>query len=78
LLIGLRGMEPQTFSRGIDVPFRGMTLKFIGREDFISMKVFAGGPMDLIDASRAILASGESLDLKLVRRLAELRGFDPK
>jgi len=76
LLIGLRGMEPQTFSRGIDVPFRGMTLKFIGREDFIAMKVFAGGPMDLSDASRAILASGESLDLKLVRRLARRYGRD--
>ena len=76
LLIGLRGMEPQTFSRGIDVPFQGMTLKFIGREDFIAMKVFAGGPMDLIDASRAILASGESLDLSLVRRLAKGYGRD--
>jgi len=76
LLIGLRGMEPQAFSRGVDVPFQGMTLKFIGREDFIAMKVFAGGPMDLIDASRAISAGGESMDLELVRRLARRYGRD--
>ena len=76
LLIGLRGLERQAFSRGIDVPFQGMTLKFIGREDFIAMKVFAGGPMDLVDASRAILASGQSLDLGLVRRLAKGYGRD--
>jgi hypothetical protein len=74
LLIGLRGMDPLAFSRGLDVPFQGMTLKFIGCEDFIAMKVFAGGPMDLVDASRAILASGESLDLELVRRLARRYG----
>jgi hypothetical protein len=74
LLIGLRGMEPQAFSRGIEVPFQGVALKFIGREDFIAMKVFAGGPLDLIDASRAILASGESLDVELVRRLSKRYG----
>ena len=76
LLLGLRGMEPQTFSRAIDVPFQGMTLKFIGREDFVAMKAFAGGPMALIDASRAILAGGRSLDLGLVRRLAGRYGRD--
>jgi len=70
LLIGLRGLEPQAFSRSVDVPFQGRTLKFIGREDFVAMKVFAGGPMDLIDASRAICAGGASLDFKLARRLA--------
>jgi hypothetical protein len=37
LLLGLRGMEPQAFSRVVEVPFQGSTLKFIGREDFIAM-----------------------------------------
>jgi hypothetical protein len=40
------------------------------------MKVFAGGPMDLIDAARAISAGGEALDLALVRRLAKGYGRD--
>jgi hypothetical protein len=76
LLIGLRGMEPKAFSRAVDVPFQGEVLKFIGREDFIAMKAFAGGPMDLIDAARAISAGGDSLDLELVRRLAKSYGSD--
>ncbi|MGH8210999.1 MAG: hypothetical protein ACREU6_15680 [Steroidobacteraceae bacterium] len=76
LLLGLKGIEPQAFSRVLEVPFRGSTLKFIGREDFIAMKVFAGGPMDLVDATRAILASRDSLDLDLLRRLAKRYGRD--
>ena len=73
LLIGLKGMEPAAFSRAIEVSFQGDTLQFIGREDFIAMKVFAGGPMDLIDAKRA-LAAGGSLDAQLLRRLARQYG----
>ncbi len=76
LLVGLRGMETNAFSRVIEVPFQGKTLKFIGREDFIAMKVFAGGPLDLIDAARAISAGGPSLDLALVRGLARKYGED--
>jgi len=74
LLIGLRGMEPQAFSRAIEVSFQGKTLKFVGREDFIAMKVFAGGPMDMIDASRALAASGGCMDRELLRRLARRYG----
>jgi hypothetical protein len=43
-------------------------------KDFVAMKVFAGGPMDLIDASRAVSAGGASLDFKLTRRLAARYG----
>jgi predicted nucleotidyltransferase len=76
LLLGLRGMEPQAFSRVVEVPFQGSTLKFIGREDFIAMKVFAGGPMDLLDATRAISAGRDSLDFDLMRQLAKRYGRD--
>jgi predicted nucleotidyltransferase len=76
LLVGLRGLDPEAFTRAMTVPFQGKVLKFIGREDFIAMKVFAGGPMDLLDASRAISAAGESLDQGLVRRLAQRFGQD--
>jgi hypothetical protein len=74
LLIGLRGMEPQAFSRVVEIPFQGKTLKFVSREDFIAMRVFAGGPMDLTDAARAISADVEALDLELLRRLAKRYG----
>lgn len=76
LLIGLRGLDPQAFARAILVPFQGESLKFVGREDFIAMKVFAGGPMDLVDATRAVAAAGTSLDRELARRLAKRFGRD--
>jgi hypothetical protein len=76
LLLGLKGMESQAFARAIEIPFQGSTLKFIGREDFIDMKVFAGGPMDLVDATRAISADRDSLDFDLMRRLAKRYGRD--
>jgi len=74
LLIGLKGLEAQAFSRATPVAFQGSTVRFIGREDFIAMKVFAGGPMDLVDATRAVMAAGSSLDLELIRRLAKRFG----
>ena len=40
------------------------------------MKVFAGEPMDLVDATRAIAAAGTSLDRELVRQLARRFGKD--
>ena len=76
LLIGLRGLEAAAFSRAVEVPFKGKTLKFIGREDFIAMKVFAGGPVDIADAARAVSAAGASLDVALARRLATRYGRD--
>jgi hypothetical protein len=70
VLVGLRGLDPKAFSRTVGVPFRGSNLDFIGREDFVAMKVFAGGPIDLLDAERAVAADPASLDVLLVRRLA--------
>ena len=49
-------------------------LRVIGREDFIAMKIFAGGPVDMMDARAAIRVAGDSLDLTLLRRLAERYG----
>ena len=74
LLAGLRGLEAEAFSRAIDVPFAGEVLRVAGREDFIAMKVFAGGPQDLTDARSALAAAQGSLDLSLLRRLAKRYG----
>ncbi len=74
LLFGLRGLEREAFSRVIEVPFQGARLRIIGREDFIAMKVFAGGPQDLIDARRAIGSDRHALDTVLLRRLAKAYG----
>jgi hypothetical protein len=76
LLIGLRGLEAEAFSRAVEVPFQGAALRVIGREDVIAMKVFAGGPQDMTDARNAISIAGESLDKVLLERLTKRYGRD--
>jgi hypothetical protein len=74
LLGGLRGLDPQAFSRTLEVPFNGDTLRVIGREDFIAMKCFAGGPQDIADAHVALRSAQEPVDLDLLRRLTRRFG----
>lgn len=76
LLVGLRGLESGAFARTIAVPFQGEMLRVIGREDFIAMKAFAGGPQDIADARHALAAASGTLDLPLLRRLATRYGRD--
>ena len=73
LLGGLRGLDPQTISRAVDIPFAGESIRVVCREDFIAMKCFAGGPQDLEDA-RIALKTGEQIDLDLLRRVARRFG----
>jgi len=74
LLGGLRGFDPEAFERTIAVAFSGTTLRIIGREDFIAMKCFAGGPQDIADAQEAIRAADTPIDLDLMRRIARRFG----
>jgi predicted nucleotidyltransferase len=74
LLLGLRGMEPELLNRTRQVRLADANLKIVGREDFIAMKAFAGGPVDLADARAVIALDRESLDLELLRRLAQRFG----
>jgi predicted nucleotidyltransferase len=76
LLLGLRGMEPELLNRTRKVRLADATLEIVGREDFIAMKAFAGGPVDLADAQAVIEMDRESLDLSLLRRLAQRFGRD--
>ena len=74
LLVGLRGLESAVFQRAIDVPFQGTVLRVVGVEDFIAMKLFAGGPQDLADARYALAAAKGTLDVDLLTRLAACYG----
>jgi predicted nucleotidyltransferase len=76
LLIGLRGMDPEALNRTRRIDFAGAALEIVGREDFIAMKAFAGGPVDLADARAVIDQDRESVDLQLLRRLARRFGRD--
>ena len=64
----------EAFSRSITVPFLGSSLRVIGREDFIAMKCFAGGPLDLADARSALRGTKEPIDLDLLMRLTRRFG----
>lgn len=74
LLVGLRGLENAAFQRAIEVPFQGTLLRVVGVEDFIAMKVFAGGPQDMADARYALAAAKNAIDVDLLRRLAARYG----
>lgn len=74
LLGGLRNMDPEIFSRALEVKFRNETLRIVGREDFIAMKCFAGGPQDLLDARSAYHAASGPLDLDLLRTVTRRFG----
>lgn len=74
LLAGLRGLDPEALSRSITVPFLGGHLSIIGREDFIAMKCFAGGPQDLGDAREALKTAAGPVDLDLLRRITRRFG----
>jgi hypothetical protein len=76
LLGGLRGLDPMVFSRAIEVPFLGSNLRIVGREDFIAMKCFAGGPQDLSDAKAVFEDAQGPLDLDLLRALTRRFGRD--
>ncbi len=74
LLSGLRGMDPQVFARTIEVPFMGVNLRMVGREDFIAMKCFAGGPQDILDARSAYEGAQGPVDLDLLRTVTRRFG----
>lgn len=76
LLVGLRGLDPAAFTRAFDVPFQGESLRVVGREDFIAMKLFAHGPQDIADAEFALIAAGESLNVPLLEKLAQRYGAE--
>jgi hypothetical protein len=71
LLAGLRGLAPETFSRAVGVPFRDASLQIASLEDFVAMKLFAGGPQDMEDARRALDVGAENLNFALLERITE-------
>jgi len=73
LLGGLRGMDPQVFARTFEITFRDQQLRIVGREDFIAMKCFAGGPQDLLDARSAYQTAQGPIDLDLLRAVTRVR-----
>ena len=78
LLAGLKGMDASIYKRVVEVKIPGMAipLRVACREDLIAMKAFAGGPQDLLDASRCVAVAGADLNLELLRRIVAGYGRD--
>lgn len=74
LLTRIRGMGDDVFSRAIDTTFMGARLRLISVEDFVAMKVFAGGPKDLHDAAAVLSVSHDRIDRRLLRALVRNYG----
>jgi hypothetical protein len=74
LLGGLRNMDPAILSRTLEITFRDEKLCIVGREDFIAMKCYAGGPQDLLDARSAYRAAPGPIDLDLLRTVTRRFG----
>jgi hypothetical protein len=74
LLGGLRGLDPQVFSRAVKVLFYGVNLRVAGREDFIAMKCFAGSAQHLADARAAFEGAQGPVDLDLLRAVTRRFG----
>jgi hypothetical protein len=76
LLAGLRGLDPGIYERALHMPIGGLTssLHVASCEDLLAMKLFAGGPTDLVDARRVFAVSGSILDRELLRRLVTRYG----
>ena len=76
LLLGIRGMDPDAAHRCVSSAFFGSTVRIIGAEDLIGMKIFAGGSQDLQDVRGILQVSRERLNPDLLRQVARLYGAD--
>lgn len=76
LLMNIHGMAEALFSRTIEAEFMQARIRVIGLEDFIAMKIFAGGPKDLSDVASVLKASRERVNRPLLDALARAYGED--
>jgi predicted nucleotidyltransferase len=76
LLLGVRGMEKAVLDRCRNTTLLGSSVRIIGAEDFIAMKVFAGSAKDLGDVQAVLEVSGETLDMPLLRRVTRRYGAE--
>ena len=76
LLMGIKGMGEDVFLRISHSKFTDTEICIVGIEDFIVMKVFAGGPRDLEDVRGVLKISFSKINLPLLKELASRYGPD--
>jgi len=76
LLIGVRGMDPNAVERCLTTSMLNSIVRVIGAEDLIAMKLFAGGPQDVMDVRGILQVWRERLDRNLLKKVTRLYGAD--
>jgi hypothetical protein len=74
LILGIRGMDPAAAERAVETSLLDARVRIAGMEDLIAMKLFAGGVQDLEDVRGILQVASDSLNLALVRSLADRYG----
>jgi predicted nucleotidyltransferase len=74
LLTGIKGMSDEVFSRLVKTSLLDHSLKMIGVEDLIAMKIFAGNPKDLDDVSGILSISAKRINVPLLKQLTKRYG----
>ena len=69
LLIGIRGMTSEVFHRVEKAQFMGASIKMVGLEDFIALKIFAGSPKDTQDVIGVLQVSGRKINFDFLKKL---------
>ena len=72
--MNIQGMTDAVFSRTIEAEFMGARIRVIGVEDFVAMKIFAGGQKDLNDATGVLQVSHDRIDRTLLKELVRPYG----
>jgi hypothetical protein len=76
LLLGVRGMDPDAVGRCLNTQMLDSMVRVIGAEDLIAMKLFAGGPQDVMDVRGILQVWRERLDPDLLQRVTRRYGTD--
>lgn len=76
LLLSVRGMDPDAVHRCFTTQMLDSMVRVIGAEDLIAMKLFAGGPQDVMDVRGILQVWRERLDANLLRQAARRYGVD--
>ena len=69
LLIGISGMKEDVFDRIVTAPFLKTKINLIGIEDFVAMKIFAGGAKDIQDVLGVLQISFKKINQPLLKKL---------
>ena len=69
LLIGIRGMKEEVFSRAEEARFMDSLIKMVSLEDFIAMKIFAGSQKDISDVIGVLEVSSNKVNAGLLKEL---------